>query len=216
MQATQSWWLTHALMPVLLCVGLAAVFHFGNWDRAVAGAFYDSAGQTWLLDGPPGRALHGAQRLFIAAVVVTALALLTLRRWRRPASYLLVCLALTTSLVSLGKHATRVECARDLAEYGGSHRRGGQCFPAGHSSAALSLVALYFLLGERRAAMRWVGLVVAVGLGLAFAATQWARGMHVPSHDLASAAIAWAVALGAYTALYRRRLWDPRHAPAAD
>ncbi len=216
MNGTQTFWLTHALLPALLCAGLAAGIHLGGWDWALADAFYDPAAQRWLLDPALGRALHGGERGLIAAVVLATLAALAWRPWRRPACYLLLCIGLTASLVSLGKHVTAVECPRDLPAYGAQQpRRGGECFPAGHSSAAFSLVALYFLFRERP---RWrrAGLAAGLALGLAFAATQWARGMHFPSHDLTSAAIAWAVALGAYTAVYRRRLWDPRHAPAAD
>jgi len=217
MTGTQTFWLTHALVPALLCAGLAAAIHLGGWDWALADAFYDPAARRWLLDPALGKALHGGERLFIGATTLATLAALPWRRWRRPASYLLLCLVLTASLVSFGKHATTVECPKDLPAYGARPgARGSQCFPAGHSSTAFALVALYFLLRERRPRLRWVGLAAGVALGLAFAATQWARGMHVPSHDLTSAAIAWAVALGAYTAAYRRRLWDPDHAPAAD
>src|SRR5689334_17790336 len=113
MQATRSWWLTHALVPALLCAGLAAAIGFGGWDRICADAFYDAASQRWLLDGAAGVALHESERLLAGAFAVTALLLMSLRRWRRPASYLLLCFALTTSLVSLGKHTTGVDCPRD-------------------------------------------------------------------------------------------------------
>ena len=54
----------------------------------------------------------------------------------------------------------------------------------------------------------WGQIVVVFSIVLVavWGATQWARGMHFPSHDLVSAAIAWAVAVCAYTAAYRRRL----------
>ena len=215
--ATSTFWVTHALLPALLCAGLAAAISIGGWDWAVADAFYDPAARGWLLDPALGRALHGGERGLIFAVALGLLAALTQRAWRRPASYLLLCLALTASLVSLGKHVTGVDCPRDLARYGASPRaRAGECFPAGHSSSAFALVALYFLPAARRPRWRRAGLAAGLGLGLAFAATQWGRGMHVPSHDLVSAALAWAVALAAYTAVYRRRLWNPPHAPAAD
>ena len=86
-----------------------------------------------------------------------------------------------------------------------------QCFPAGHSSGGYAWVALYFVLAGRR---RWAGLAIGLGLGLAFGATQWARGMHFPSHDVVSAAVAWAVALGAYAGLYGKQAGNA-DAPAA-
>ena len=217
MNHARSFWLTHALAPALLCAGLAAAIHFGGWDWWLAGSLH-SAGEGWPLDNALGRALHRGERGIIGAVALAALLGLAHPRWRRPASYLLLCLVLTASLASLGKHLSGVQCPKDLAQFGAPARAEGrgQCFPAGHSSAAFALVSLYFLLGTRRPRWRWAGLAAGGALGLVFAATQWARGMHVPSHDLASAALAWAVAVAAYTAVYRRRLWDARHAPAAD
>lgn len=217
MDEARTFWLTHALLPALLCAGLAAAIFLGGWDWALAGRLY-SAEEGWLLGNALGRALHQGQRAIIGAIALAALMALTRARWRRPASYLLLCLALTASLASLGKHVSGVDCPKDLAQFGAPARAEGrgQCFPAGHSSSAFALVSLYFLLGARRPRWRWAGLAAGCSLGLAFAATQWARGMHVPSHDLASAALAWAVAVGAYTAVYRRRLWNPPHAPAAD
>jgi len=191
------------------------LLRLGGGDAAAAGFFFDSATQRWLLEGM-GRGLHGGERLLIGAVMLAALVAMAWRRWRRPASYLLLCFALTTALASLGKHTTDVACPKDRVEYGGTPRQDGLCFPAGHSSAAFSLVALYFLLGERRPRWRHAGLAAGLALGLAFALTQWARGMHVPSHDLTSAALAWVIALVAYTGVYRRRLWDPPDALAAD
>ena len=217
MNGTQTFWLTHALIPVLLCAGLAAAIQLGGWDWALADALFDPAARRWLLDPALGKALHGGERGLIGAVTLTTLAALAWRTWRRPASYLLVCLVFSGAVASFGKHVTAVDCPKDLPAYGARpDARGGGCFPAGHSSTAFALVALYFLLRERRPRWRWAGLATGLALGLGFAATQWARGMHVPSHDLASATIAWAIALGAYTAVYRRRLWDSSHAPAAD
>ncbi|MGH8443332.1 MAG: phosphatase PAP2 family protein [Nevskiaceae bacterium] len=196
-------------------------------DAAVAGLLYDPAAGRWLLDPrlPMSDVLYQGERHLIMITALAGLSVLLAgfwhegaRRWRRGTSYVLICLVATTSLASLGKHTTNVDCPRALAEYGGRYPPIGlfegrpdawpraQCFPAGHSSAAFSFVSLYFVLGAVRPQWRWRGLATGVALGLAFAATQWARGMHVPSHDICSAAIAWAVALATYTVLYRRRL----------
>jgi membrane-associated PAP2 superfamily phosphatase len=125
-----------------------------------------------------------------------------------------------------------MDCPRALQRYGGDRPEVGLfddrpdalpralCFPGGHSSGGFSFLALYFLLGERRRAWRWAGLAAGLGLGFSFAGVQWARGQHFVSHDLVSAAIGWAVALGAYTVLYRSSVWNMpgsgRDAPAAD
>ena len=233
--ARERWWLLHAAVPALLFATLFAVMHLGGGDRAVARAFHDPSAGWWLdPDLPVSQWLYRSERALIMAAVLVGLGVLAAgfwhagaRRWRRPVSYLLLCFAATGGLVSLGKHTTNVDCPRALVDYGGRLAHVGlledrpdalpraRCFPAGHSGAALSLVSLYFLLGALQPRWRWAGLAVGLGLGLTFASTQWARGMHFPSHDLFSAAIAWAVALAAYTALYRRRLWDG-NAPAAD
>jgi membrane-associated PAP2 superfamily phosphatase len=221
------WWIAHAGIPLLLVLPILFwVLHVGGGDRALADALYDVAAQRWRLDPhePASRLLYGAERALMIGAVLAGLGMLAAglwyrgaRRWRRPVSYLLLCFAAT-------KHATNVDCPRALADYGGRYPAIGlledrpddwaraQCFPAGHSSAGFAWVALYFAWGPRR---RWAGLAAGLALGLAFAATQWARGMHFPSHDLVSAAVAWAVALGAYAGPYRRQLGDS-DAPAAD
>ena len=230
----QEWRWLHASMPALAFVGAFMVLQL--WGDRVVSVFYDANAARWLLDPdlPLSRLLYRGERALIGALALAGLGVLLgsvwlerLRPWRRPVSYLLVCLVTTTSLVSAGKHLTNVDCPRALIEYGGHFPQVGllqdrpaawpraQCFPAGHSSAAFAFVSLYFLFGAVRPQWRWRGLAAGLALGLAFGATQWARGMHFPSHDLTSAAIAWVVALGAYTALYRRRLWDA-YAPAPD
>jgi membrane-associated PAP2 superfamily phosphatase len=227
------WWIAHAGIPLLLLPILFWLLHAGGGDRALADALYDAATRRWWLDprDPASQLLYGAERALMIGAVLAGLGALAAglwhrgaRRWRRPVSFLLLCFAATTGLVSLGKHATNVDCPRALADYGGRYPAVGllegrpdgwaraQCFPAGHSSAGFAWVALYFAGGPRR---RWAGLAAGLALGFAFAATQWARGMHFPSHDLVSAAVAWAVALGAYAGLYRGQLGDA-DAPAAD
>jgi len=231
--STLKWWLLHAALPGVLFTALLTLLQATGADHAVADALYDAAARRWWLDPhePASQLLYGAERaLMIGAVLGCAGVLVAsfwhvgARPWRRPVSFLLLCFAATTMLVALGKHTTNVDCPRALADYGGrlpaigllEDRPDGwaraQCFPAGHSSGGFAWVALYFAAASR---WRWAGLAAGVALGLAFAATQWARGMHFPSHDVVSAAVAWAVAVGAYTGVYRKQLWDA-HAPAAD
>jgi membrane-associated PAP2 superfamily phosphatase len=227
------WWIAHAGLPLLLFVAAFGLLHVGGGDRALAGVLYDAAAGRWRLDlrEPLSQALYDFERGLVMAAVLAGLAVLMAgfwhrgaRRWRRPVAYLLLCFAATTGLVSLGKHATNVDCPRALLDYGGRYPATGlledrpdawpraQCFPAGHSSAGFAWVALYFTLAR---GWRPAGLGAGIALGLAFAATQWARGMHFPSHDVVSAALAWTIALGAYVAWYRRPPGEA-DAPAAD
>jgi membrane-associated PAP2 superfamily phosphatase len=232
---TRNWWLLHAGLPALAFMALFVALQRGG-DAAMAHALYD-ASAGWPLDPqlPGSKLLYGGERVVVGAAVVVALGLMLAgfwhdgaRQWQRSTGFVLVCLAVTLGLVAVGKHATNVDCPRALADYGGRYPFTGlfddrpdawprsECFPAGHSSAGFAFVSLYFVLGAIRPRLRWAGLAAGLGFGVACAATQWARGMHFPSHDACSAAIAWAVALATYTALYRRRLRDARHAPAAD
>jgi membrane-associated PAP2 superfamily phosphatase len=234
--ARRGWWLSHALAPAVLFLVVLAMLQLGGGDHAVADRLYDADARRWLLDAslPLSRLVYEVQRGVILAVALAGIGVLLAgywrpdaRRWRRMASYMLLCLAVTTALVSAGKHVTNVHCPRALARYGGGYPdvglfeqrpgglRRGVCYPAGHSSAAFAFVSLYFALGAWRVRRRWAGLTIGLGAGCAFAAVQWARGMHFPSHDLTSAALAWAVALVVYVALYRRCLWEPGHSRAA-
>lgn len=199
---------------MLLLAAAAFLLQWSGADRALVDALYDPASRRWLLDAhsPLSQSLYLGERAAVFTLVVCGLGALLAslgspagHSWRRPLSYLLVCFAVTTGLVSLGKHATNVDCPRALADYGGTRPYVGlledrpdrlpraACFPAGHASAGYAFVSLYFIAAAPR--RRWAGLAAGAGFGLVLGATQWARGMHFPSHDLISAAIAWFVAL---------------------
>lgn len=203
-------------------LALALWFQQSHWDWVVADAFYDAARSRfplrglWWSDG----LLHdgGAMLVLLSAVAALGALLATyrlagLRRYRGDLAYWLACIALTTGAVALLKQVSGIHCPVELTRYGGLYAyeglvdrvfgalraalpavgRRGACFPGGHSSGALAMFALYFLaLHHRRRDARRV-LIAVVGLGLIFGLTQWLRGAHFPSHDLASAALAWAV-----------------------
>lgn len=221
----RGFWLRHAGWPALL-LALAAVLIQGvGLDFRVAGLFYDPA-----RGGFPAREvawvewlLHRGGRELVVAVGGGALLLWAAswvaagaHRFRRGAAYVALCFALGPGLVALGKQVSGVDCPWDLERFGGErpyvalfeHRPesqpAGQCFPSGHSSGAFAFFAFYFLLRRYRPRRAPAALAAALALGLAYAATQWARGAHFPSHDLASAAICWYTSL-ALAALCLRR-----------
>jgi len=109
-------------------------------------------------------------------------------------------------LVSLLKASSDLDCPWDLARYGGARAYHGllyayagpsaHCFPAGHASAGYAWLALFFFFAATRPAWRWRGLAAGAGLGLVFGIDQQLRGAHFLSHDLFTAMICWAVALG--------------------
>lgn len=226
-------WLSHALLPAIVWLGLVVAIAVFGVDTLLSDRLYDGASGRWPVDTGSWAylALYRGGRALVIGTVLVSLVLI-FGSLRRPASYLLACILLTTGLAGLGKQVTNMDCPRALERYGGDRPEIGLfedrpeglpralCFPGGHSSGGFSLLALYFLLGERRRPWRWAGLAAGLALGFSFAGVQWARGQHFVSHDLVSAAIGWAVALGAYTVLYRSSVWKPpgsgRDAPAAD
>lgn len=229
--------MSHALVPGLFWMALMLLIHIAGWDVALSNRFYDPVLHRWVLSDSTwaylilyrgGRAVVITAAAMSLTLILASVFFVKIQVWRRSASYLLICIALITGLASVGKHTSNMDCPKDLDLYGGSRPQIGlfanrldglpraQCFPGGHSSGGFSFLALYFLLGERRRELRWLGLAAGLGLGLSFGFVQWGRGMHFISHDLCSALIAWTVTLGVYTGLYRSRVWSNRNAPAAD
>jgi membrane-associated PAP2 superfamily phosphatase len=121
-------------------------------------------------------------------------------------------------VVSLIKRSSATSCPWDLQAFGGVARYvshwsfgvrdggGGECFPAGHASAAFAYAGGYFAF--RRAAPRVAGiwLGVALAAGLALGVGQQLRGAHFMSHTFWTAWICWTTGL-VIDALAR---WLPR------
>lgn len=203
------------LLAVALAV-LALLAEYTPVDRWVLDRFYDP-----VLGAFPMRRAYWAQTLLhegqSALIVLAALAALTvfigsfaavrLRDLRRPALYILACVALTTSAVGGLKRVSALDCPWDLDVYGGQRPYvhlfatrpmgvdAGRCFPGGHSSGAFSLLALVVLLHRRGSRHAGAALAGVLALGLSYALLQWLRGAHFPSHDLWSAFVAWSCAL---------------------
>jgi len=123
----------------------------------------------------------------------------------------LACAALIPAL----KHFNLTSCPWSLAEFGGtamhvSHWRWGQgdggpgqCFPAGHATAAFCFLPAWFVLRGRapRAARVWLAATLVGGIILTM--VQVVRGAHFVSHSLWTAWCCWAVGV-ATEALLRR------------
>lgn len=205
-----------AYLPMaLVLLGLALLCDLGGADQAVAAHFYDAGAKEF-----PARhafwaeaILHRGGIWLVVLTAVTALgvaaASLRLPQWRpygREAVFVLLCMALSTGMVAVVKQSTDIDCPWDVADYGGENayvhvfqaKHSGSvrnhCFPGAHSSGGFSLIALAFVLASRRHRLARIALAGTFVLGLGFAATQWARGAHFPSHDLWSAIVAWSVA----------------------
>lgn len=103
----------------------------------------------------------------------------------------------------------------DLVRYGGIRAYhgllqgpsgvSGGCFPAGHASAGYAWLSLFFFFSAVKPSWRSYGLVVGAGSGLLLGIDQQVRGAHFMSHDLFTAMICWAVALGPFLLMLRSR-----------
>lgn len=204
-------WIVGALL--VLVAGLAQ----GSWlDFRLAELMYRLQDQNWTLrhDWLFEKVLHkGAQKAVLVFQVCMVLAALSsfaipgLKRYRRPLIYLSLTLPIAAGLVSVGKAWTNMDCPYDLLRFGGdrpyvglfSSRPAalpdGRCFPAGHASGGYGLVGLYFVGRHFGHRLRFLGLGVALLLGLIFGLTQQLRGAHFLSHDLWTLAISWMVCL---------------------
>lgn len=197
--------------PSLLLAATAILCATTPLDRMAASAFYDPALGDFLAHRAVWAAVaHRVGIWLVASVAILALALAAaswrwpkLRTWRREALYVVVCIALATGTVGWLKGVTNVDCPWDQSTFGGTRpdigwldRRPaglpqGHCFPGGHASGGFSLLALAAVYGRRRPERARHAVAIALAVGFGYAATQWSRGAHFPSHDLVSAWISW-------------------------
>ena len=204
------WPLVALLLASVLLIGLRGDLWWTDRLYAWEGGRW-SLQSHWLVES----VLHvGARRVSALAWLGVVLAWLVSlvrpawRAWRLPLGYLALAVLLATSLVSLLKSISPLDCPWDLARYGGTHAwhdllspgvgMPGHCFPAGHASAGYAWLALFFFFSTVRPARRHTGFLIGLSAGLVFGLAQQLRGAHFLSHDLFAAAICWCVAQGLY------------------
>jgi membrane-associated PAP2 superfamily phosphatase len=137
---------------------------------------------------------------FLASMAWSAL-----RSWRRPLGYVVLAMAICTSIVTPLKVATAVQCPWSLSEFGGSEdyaplfgehpptSNPGRCWPGGHATAGFSLIALYFALRDRRPRAARIALGVALGLGTIFSVGRMMQGAHFLSHNVWTLLFDWTI-----------------------
>lgn len=213
----------HLLLPLAALLLASVALMAGNGDQWLADLLYRAEGGQWALRDAwvTSDLLHrGGKHLSTSAAVLASLALLRScidARWkplRLPLLYLLLALGLSTGVVALLKSWTQMDCPWDLQRYGGANAFIGlfearpvalgrtACYPAGHASAGYGWVALYFFALRLRPQWRWPALGLALSAGLAFGFAQQLRGAHFLSHDVATLAVSWTVAVLLYVVMF--------------
>jgi membrane-associated PAP2 superfamily phosphatase len=216
------WW------PALAFLLVFALMEIGQFDRAVAHAFFYDTRSGWLGAGAGDwwarDVIHQAGRWLPRGVAALAglgwlasFRLRTLAAWRRELAYVFCGMALVIGLVGGVKELTNVDCPWDLADFGGKNPyvplfgdrphglKHAACFPAAHSSSGFALLAIYFALRGRLPRPARLAFFSAIGVGLVFAFGQEARGAHFLSHDVTSAGIAWLLLVWLYSKMLAPR-----------
>lgn len=205
---------THLYLPFALLLIFNAWLAAGGGDMAFADWLYRLEGGHWALKDAwfTSHFIHriGKWASTLGALLVAIAAIRAWRApkhpWRWPLLALFGSIVLSTTLVSMFKHLTHMDCPWDLARYGGTRAfyglfesRGGVpasgCFPAGHASAGYAWIALYFFALAVRPQWRWAGLALGLCVGAVFGFSQELRGAHFLSHDLWTLAVCWIVPL---------------------
>lgn len=206
------------LMALLLAIDPSAL------DFAIERLFYQPGEgfigrhSFWLEDILHDRAKQAVILVGVLAIAGFLLSLLPtrLRPWRRSLGYLVLALGLSTSVVTPLKTLTGMHCPWSLSEFGGHEQftallaeraptaNPGRCWPGGHASAGFSLIALFFVLRDRRPRAARVALMVALGLGSLFSLGRMLQGAHFLSHNLWTLLIDWVICLVTYRLLLYR------------
>ncbi|MTD21698.1 phosphatase PAP2 family protein [Pseudomonas sp. CCM 7891] len=193
-------------------------------DFSIAHLFYTpGAGfigrqSFWLEDILHDRAKQAVILLSVLIIIGFLVSLRSLRllQWRRPLGYVVLAMALTTSIVTPLKALTAVHCPWSLSEFGGSETytpllspraetlKPGRCWPGGHASTGFSLLALFFALRDSHPRGARIALGIALGLGTIFSVGRMLQGAHFLSHNLWTLLFDWVICVLCYRwILYR-------------
>lgn len=140
------------------------------------------------------------------ALLLLSCGVFSLRPWRRPLIYTLICIIVLPGILTKLKAISPAPCPWDVSLFGGDvlYRHataytlgaagGGHCFPSGHASGGFAFFSVYFAT-MARTRMRLPWLLPGLVAGWIFALGQQARGAHFLSHDLWTMTFCWTGAL---------------------
>jgi len=215
-------------LPLALMV-LLVLFEPHRLDFALAHLFYQPESgfigrrSFWLESLLHTRVKQAliAFSLCVLAGFIFSLLLAWLKPWRRPLGYLVLALALCSTVVTPLKAITNLHCPWSLQEFGGDQvfrpllgkviksNKPGRCWPAGHASAGFGWLALFFVLRDRHPRSARVALAGALILGSVLALGRMMQGAHFLSHSLWTLLLDWLICALAYRLL----LYRPQEPP---
>jgi membrane-associated PAP2 superfamily phosphatase len=217
-----------AIAVPLAAMALLLMFDPSPLDFAVSSSFYlpgigfVARHSFWLENVLHGYAKDVLTALAVGISVCWLLSLLPNRLrpkllpWRRELGYVVLAIALSTSVVVVLKPLTEVHCPWSLTQFGGQESytrlfearvptdRPGRCWPSGHASTGFSLFALFFALRDRKPRWGRVGLATALVLGVVFSFGRIAQGAHFLSHNIWTMLLDWLICVLSYRWLLYR------------
>lgn len=216
-------WLRYLLLPLWLLTVLFILSYGTGLDETLAAIWFELQGKQWSLKTHwlTETVLHQTVRQLNLCVLLLMIVYWLVKSFLHPQSatlralgVLLLSIICSVATIALLKRLIPMECPWDLQAFGGtqtwfglfsdrpSSMRSNQCFPAGHASIGYSWLAIYFFFQVLRPRLALSGLFCSIGVGLILGFTQQLRGAHFLSHDIATAAICWTVAVVVFRCFY--------------
>jgi membrane-associated PAP2 superfamily phosphatase len=216
-------WLRYLMLPLWVLTVLFILSYGTGLDETLAAIWFELQGKQWSLKTYwlTETVLHQTVRQLNLCVLLLMIVYWLVKFFLHPQTailralgVLLLSIICSVATIALLKRLIPMECPWDLQAFGGtqtwfglfsdrpSSMRSNQCFPAGHASIGYSWLAIYFFFKLLRPRLALTGLLCSIGVGLILGFTQQLRGAHFLSHDIATAAICWTVAVVVFRSFY--------------
>lgn len=206
----------HLIIPLVIMFPILLGFELTSWDVDFQHLFYiPGAHDDWWISSKSGWVetyLHDGGKTLTHIYVDIAIVIFALsfykdrfKPFRRDALFVVLAVALATSIVSFLKHTTNINCPTNLTIFGGTATyvkifesrivgdRYGICWPSGHASAGFAFMSAYFVVLRWWPRYKFLALTVGVGMGFLFGSVRMLQGQHFLSHTLWSGIICWVV-----------------------